>query len=895
MELSDSPANIFLLAHRWLIAGDVPRQCGVERGGHMFTRRRQASKWAELTAMLPGRLARSASVLALAVLCGVLPETSTNAHTKATEAPIAPELTGLGTLHMPVTTKVPRAQRFFDQGMRLLYGFNHTESIRAFREAARLDPGLAMAYWGQALALGPNLNAPMTKDNGRQAHAAIHQALATAAHATSRERALVEALAVRYAADGAGDRPALDRAYAAAMQKVAERFPDDPDLQTLLVDAQMNTMPWDYWQKDGSAKPETARTLDVLERVLTRHPKHVGALHYHIHLLEASTDPDRAEPSADRLGSLMPAAGHMVHMPAHIYIRVGRYADAAEANVRAIDADEDYLAQCQAQGLYPVSYYPHNLHFLWAAATLEGRSAVAVDAARRVAAKVPHHHAGALSWTADFPVTPLLAYTRFGLWQEILTEPRPPIDQPYATGVWHYARGLAFIARARLDLASQEWAALQAITKHDAFATTLKDLPLLTNLQIASRILEGEHAMRRGNADAAIGLLRDAVAIEDAIPYNEPPVWHHPPRQVLGALLLEAGRAVDAEAVYREDLKRFRENGWSLFGLSKSLEAQNRTSEAADVRRRFEKAWSRADIRLASSRILDAAGDPRSRTGSTSARHGIPLTTAPVERYVDLPNGTRLAYVERGDSGGTPVIMLHGYTDSWRSFSQVLPHMPDSFRVFAVTHRGHGASGKPDHGYEFHHFAADVKAFMDVLGLDRAVIVGHSMGASVAQRFAVDYPQRTRALVLEGAFLPRPGNVAVREFWEEVSRLTDPIDPAFVRQFQQSTLAQPVPPEFFETAVAESLKVPARVWKAALRPFLEVDFVDGVSRIRAPTLLVWGDRDAFATRDEQDALTRTIAGSRLVTYVSAGHSPHWEEPQRFAAQLVEFVTKSASH
>jgi tetratricopeptide (TPR) repeat protein len=278
------------------------------------------------------------------------PATPTSAQA-AQAVPIAPELAGLGTLHMAVTTTVPRAQRFFDQGLRLLYAFNHAEAIRAFREAARLDPELAMAYWGEAIALGPNLNAPMTQENGRQAYAAIRQALKTATRATPRERALIDALALRYAPDGTGDRDALNRAYADAMTKAADRFSEDPDVQTLFADAAMNTMPWDYWQKDGTAKPEAARVIDAIERVIARQPDHAGALHYHIHLLEASADPDRAEASADRLGSLMPAAGHMVHMPAHIYLRVGRYADAAEANVRAIAADEDYLAQCQAQGL----------------------------------------------------------------------------------------------------------------------------------------------------------------------------------------------------------------------------------------------------------------------------------------------------------------------------------------------------------------------------------------------------------------------------------------------------------------------------------------------------------------------------------------------------------------
>ena len=283
----------------------------------------------------------TSTVLASAVAAIlIVPATSVSAQEGG---PIAPELTGLGTLHMPVTTSVPQAQRFFDQGLRLLYAFNHAEAIRAFREAARLDPGLAMAYWGWAIALGPNLNAPMSQENGRQAYSAIRQARALSSRATPREQALIEALSLRYSADGKGDRAALDRAYAGAMQKAAGRFEDDPDVQTIFVDAQMNTMPWDYWQKDGTAKPETARILTVLETVIARQPDHAGALHYHIHLLEASADPDRAAVSADRLGSLMPSAGHMVHMPAHIYIRVGRYADAAEANVKAIAADEDAL------------------------------------------------------------------------------------------------------------------------------------------------------------------------------------------------------------------------------------------------------------------------------------------------------------------------------------------------------------------------------------------------------------------------------------------------------------------------------------------------------------------------------------------------------------------------
>jgi pimeloyl-ACP methyl ester carboxylesterase len=821
---------------------------------------------------------RALFVVAAINLCGVSVAGAPAPPARTTDA-LAPELSGLGTLHVPVSTSTPRAQRFFDQGIRLLYAFNHAESIRAFREAARLDPTLAMAYWGQALALGPNLNAPMTRDNGRAAYAAIQAARAAAPRASARERALIEALAARYAPEGAGDRPALDRAYAAAMQKVASQFPDDADIQTLYADAVMNTMPWDYWQKDGTAKPETARILEALERTIARYPDHAGALHYHIHLVEASDNPDRAERSADRLGPLMPAAGHMVHMPAHIYIRVGRYADAADANVRAIAADEDYLAQCQAQGLYPVSYYPHNLHFLWAAATFEGRAAAAVDAARKVAEKVPHHHAGALAWTADFPVTPMLAYTRFGRWRDVLTEPKPPAHEPYATGIWHYGRGLAFVARRQLDRAGVELAAVKATMAHEAFATTLKDLPLLTNLQIASRILEGELRLREGDAAAAITVLREAVTIEDGLPYAEPPLWHHPPRQILGAMLLEAGKPAEAEAVYREDLKRFRENGWSLFGLRQSLRAQHRGHEAAEVQRRFERAWNRADITLTSSRIIADDLSRRSVADAKADRE---------DRYVDLPTGVRLNYVERGDPRGTAVILMHGYTDSRRSYDRLLPLLP-AFRVFAVTHRGHGNSSKPDTGYTPSDYAADLAAFLDAMQIESAVIVGHSMGSSVAQRFAIDYPSRTRALVLEGAFFPSPHNEAVREFFQTVKGFADPIDPDVARQFQQSTLARPVPAEFFETIVAESLKVPARVWQAALEPYLTVDFSHRLREISAPTLLIWGDRDAFTLRAEQDALNRAITGSRLITYNGTGHAPHWEEPERYAADLVAFV------
>jgi pimeloyl-ACP methyl ester carboxylesterase/tetratricopeptide (TPR) repeat protein len=593
----------------------------------------------------------------------------------------------------------------------------------------------------------------------------------------------------------------------------------------------------------------------------------------------------------------MPAAGHMVHMPAHIYLRVGRYADAAEANVRAIAADEDYLAQCQAQGLYPVSYYPHNLHFLWAAATLEGRSATAIDAARKVAEKVPHHHAGAVAWTADFPVTPWLAYVRFGRWQQMLIEPKPPEKEPYATGIWHYGRALAFVARNQAPRAQAELDALTAVMGHRAFTTTLKDLPLLTNLQLASRIVRGEIAGRAGRHDEAVAALREAVAIEDAFPYSEPPLWHQPTRQVLGALLLEAGRAGEAEAVYREDLSRVRENGWSLFGLSRSLEAQGKTAEAVAARARFEKAWARADVTLTSSRVLaDAGPAPSTPTHESHAAHAAHTESSGgaatwLVHSIALPTGVTLQYAEHGSQTGVPVIFLHGVSDSWQSFKHVLPLLPPTIRALALTARGHGDSSRPASGYSYRDMAEDVRAFMNAMELPAAVVVGHSMGASVAQRLAIDHPSRVAGLVLVGAFATMQRHAELQAFYEkDLVPLTDPIDPGFAREFQVSTLARELPAEQLDTFVRESQKMPARVWKETFKGFLDTPcFCRELNTLTMPTLIVWGDRDAYTLRAQQDTLHSEIRGSRLLVYRGTGHAVHWEEPRRFVDDVVSFV------
>ncbi len=442
--------------------------------------------------------------------------------------PIAPRLEGLGTHHYEISTASKDAQAFFDQGLRLAYGFNHAEAIRSFKEAARLDPKAAMAQWGQALALGPNINDPMPRERELEAVAAIKNAQELASDATEKERDFIAALATRYAEDADADRAAMDRAYADAMKKLYARYPEDADAGTLYAAALMNTMPWDYWTEDLKPKSETADVVATLQAVLVRYPDHAGANHYYIHTVEASAEPERGVPSADRLAELMPGSGHLVHMPSHIYLRVGRYADASKANVDAIVADEDYIAQCQAQGLYPVGYYPHNIHFLWASSTLEGRSDVALDAAKKVAAKVQVDLAREIGALQSFLATPLFAQVRFGRWQDILTTPPPAADLHFLTGIWHYARGIAFTAKNQIDRADAELAALEKIVAQPELESFMVNNATAAHiLEIAYGTLAGEMAARSGETDRAVQLLEEAVALQDSLPYMEPPNWHY--------------------------------------------------------------------------------------------------------------------------------------------------------------------------------------------------------------------------------------------------------------------------------------------------------------------------------------------------------------------------------
>jgi tetratricopeptide (TPR) repeat protein len=517
---------------------------------------------------------------------------------------VAPRLQNVGKYVFPVSTKSARAQLFINQGINLSWAFNHAESGRAFREAARLDPNLAMAYWGQALVLGPNINAAMEPTDEAPAYAAIQQAVTLSKRpaVTAKERALIDALAHRYTGKPE-ERRARDEAYAAAMTKVHQKFPNDLDVAVLYVESLMDLRPWGYWMRDGHPYEGIADAVALIEKVIARKPDHPGALHLYIHLVEA-VRPEKAEAAADRLLHLAPAAGHLVHMPAHIYQRVGRYADAIRSNQLAIAADEDYITQCRAQGLYPIGYYPHNLHFLWFAASADGQSALAIETAKKTASKVDPDMLKQLPLLAAFKVVPYFALTRFGKWQEMLNEPAPPSDNVYLFGIYHYARGLALLATGKLDEAEQALAIVRKTLDDKSL-----DSPLFSPntggsvLAIAPEVLAGEIAASRKQYDAAITHLERAVRLEDALVYTEPSEWHYPPRLALGAVLLEAGRAAEAETIYWDDLKKNVENGWALFGVVQALKAQGKNEQAALVQARLDKAWQRADFKLTGSRM----------------------------------------------------------------------------------------------------------------------------------------------------------------------------------------------------------------------------------------------------------------------------------------------------
>ena len=504
-------------------------------------------------------------------------------------APLAPRLQNLGVHKFPVSTKVARAQQFMNQGLNLTYGFNHAEAGRAFAEAARLDPNLAMAYWGQALVLGPNINAAMAPEAEPQALALVQKAIALKGKASARERAYIDALAARYTGNAA-DRAKGDRAFADAMQKVAQTYPNDLDAATIYAESLMDLRPWGYWTRDGQPYDETRRIMTTLEQVIAKHKNHPGALHLWIHLWEA-TDPKKAEAEADRLVPLMPGAGHMVHMPAHIFQRVGRHADVVRVNLLAAKADEEYIAACKAQGLYPLAYYPHNLHFIWMGASASGQKALALESSRKLANAVPAEGLAAAPILQGFLVVPYWAMVRFSEWDQILAEKSPAHSTPFTEAAWRYARALALLAKDRVSEAEGEFATLKTLVDDPVLKgqTTFSSNNGFTILRIAVEVVAGEIAAKRQEWDKAVLHLERAVRFDDALVYTEPHDWHVPARQNLAAVLMAAGRADEAETVLWEDLKRNPDHVWNLTLMAKALRMQNKTADAALIDARLAK------------------------------------------------------------------------------------------------------------------------------------------------------------------------------------------------------------------------------------------------------------------------------------------------------------------
>ncbi len=515
----------------------------------------------------------------------------------------APLFNDLGDFQRPISTHSELAQRYFDQGLILAYGFNHAEAYRSFKEASAQDPGCAICAWGEAYVLGPNINKPMDDADVPAAYEASERARAKADGASRVEQALIRALVVRYVAEPVADRAAIDLAYADAMRGVAASYPDDLDVKTLFAEALMDTMPWNYYENPDTPRPATREVLRVLESVIAADPNHAGALHFYIHAVEPSSQPERAEAAADRLGPLSPGAGHLVHMPSHIYLRVGRYHDASIANEKAAASDETYISQCREQGFYPASYYPHNVHFLYASSAFEGRSAVSIEAARKLTAGITPEIVAEIPLAEEFVPIELYALARFGRWDELERAPAPSASWRYATGAWHYARGLAFAAMGNGVEAGEALVALRAVAAEPALserALASGSTPAAL-LSIGAKVLEARIAGASGRWEAAISPLKEAVAMQDRLPYTEPPPWYFPTREALGLALLEAGSPAEAESVFREQLGFTPRNGWSLRGLVASLRAQGKTDAARQAQSQLDEVWQRADVTPAGS------------------------------------------------------------------------------------------------------------------------------------------------------------------------------------------------------------------------------------------------------------------------------------------------------
>jgi len=525
-----------------------------------------------------------------------------------THEPTQPLFEGLGNVHFPITTASEEAQRYFDQGLALAYAFNHGAADRAFTEAASYDPDCALCYWGSALVLGPNLNAPMDDANVARAQVLAKQALSLAAKATPKEQALAAALVARYGEGADVDRAALDQAYADAMRAAAATYPDDVNMVTLTAESLMDLHPWNFWLADGTAQPWTGEVVGTIEQALALDPNHVGAIHLYIHAVEQSLDAARAARYADQLANLAPTAGHLVHMPAHIYIRIGRYHDSTLNNIKATETDSSFLTACRASlDVYKVGYVPHNWHFGWVTAAIEGWSSKAIELAIGTSKLIPEDmmRAPGLAVTQHYYMQPHFAYLRFGRWDDVLATSEPTADLLYARAIWNYAVGEAQLGKGNVDAAAAHLAALKTLRADPGMASLVffGINSALAVSAVAEAFLEADIARAKGDLEAAVDGFETALDRESELSYTEPPDWFFPVRHALGDAQLAAGDAAGAEQTFRDDLAIYPENGWSLFGLAKALRAQGKDDEAAVVDTRFQTAWAHADVQLTGTRL----------------------------------------------------------------------------------------------------------------------------------------------------------------------------------------------------------------------------------------------------------------------------------------------------
>lgn len=516
------------------------------------------------------------------------------AQTQAQPAAAPPLMAGLGETHMQITTTNPRAQAYFDQGLRMLHGFNHAEAARAFREAQRLDPDCAMCFWGEAFALGPNINAPMNPADNAPAYKAARAAFDKADGVTEKEQALIDAIMHRYARRPPADRTALDRAYAEAMRVVADQYAADDNIQTFAVEAQMDTQPWNYWQAAGREPyGYTGEMVSRLEKVLSRSPRHVGAIHLYIHVVEASSDPWRAEKYADTLQTLTPSAGHLVHMPAHIYYRVGRFADSIRANQRAAKADEVYMATANPSPTYQYGYYTHNVHFIMTSAQMSGDARTALSSATRLEAALPMEMARAVPMAQPVKAAPWFARAQFATPASILAEPAPADGVDYVKASWLFARAIAQVRANNVAGARAEAAKIAALSDTGDFAAmNAGGIPVKDILAIFNHVIEGRALMRERKFEEAVAQFQSATDMQARLPYMEPPYFYYPVRQTLGAALLAAGHPARAEREFLQTLTEHPNNGYAFWGLSEARKAQGDSNGAAAARRFFNDAYA---------------------------------------------------------------------------------------------------------------------------------------------------------------------------------------------------------------------------------------------------------------------------------------------------------------